>query len=155
MSALYQNVPRKTATALLSGFPIVEELLSGNMTMEDFEEAMQPYYKAMAEDIIRQKKRLGGNFAVAHAVPTVKSRAYIRSLMGPELVFIVLNITTECQKERIKQRQGDTMADGLVSLYKYYQSAKEGEKNAFNVTIDQRMSKEDVMEEVLKIVATA
>ena len=133
----------------------VEDFFSGNLTAEEFDEIVQPFYKAMAEDITRQKKRLGGDFAVAHAVATVKSREYIRSHMGPELVFIVMNMTQECQQARIKQRHGDTMADGLTNMYKMYEPGKEGEKNTYNITIDQGMSKEDVLEEVLKIVASA
>ena len=150
-----QNVPRETANALLSAAKNMEEFFGGNMSIEAFEETVQPYYQAMAEDITRQKKRLGGSFAVAHAVATVKSRDFIRSHMGPELVFIVLNMTQECQKERLKQRHGDTVGDAMINMFKMYEPAKEGEKNTFNVTIDQGMSKEDVMEEVLKIVTSA
>ena len=98
----------------------MDEFFNGNMSMEAFEETVQPYYKAMAEDITRQKKRLGGSFAVAHAVATVKSRDFIRSHMGPELVFIVLNMTQECQKERLKQRHGDTVGDAMINMFKMY-----------------------------------
>ena len=33
-----------------------------------FDDGMQPLLKLMSREIIKQKKRLGGDFAVAHAV---------------------------------------------------------------------------------------
>ena len=150
-----QGVPRELAEDVLTSFAKMEPFFSGQMSANEFEEAIKPLFKAMADDIAKQKKRLGGDFAVAHAVPTFNCREFIRSLMGPDLVFIVLNMTQECQKERIFQRHGDTVGDMMSSLHKMYEAAKDGEENAYNVTIDQGMSREDVMKEVLKIVETA
>ena len=66
-------------------------------------------YKLMAADIGRQQKRLGGTIAVAHAVARRKSRDFLRSLMGPDLVFFVLDTTAECMRERLNARHGSTM----------------------------------------------
>ena len=36
--------------------------------VDGFDEGMQPLLKLMSREILKQKKRLGGDFAVAHAV---------------------------------------------------------------------------------------
>ena len=36
--------------------------------VDGFDEGMQPLLKLMSREIMKQKKRLGGDFAVAHAV---------------------------------------------------------------------------------------
>ena len=45
-----------------------EALARGDVDV--FDDGMQPFLKLMSREIIKQKKRLGGNFAVAHAVVT-------------------------------------------------------------------------------------
>ena len=85
---------------------------------DKFAEAAKPFYKVMAEDIVRQQKRLGGAFAVAHAVARRESRDYLRSLVGPDLVFIVLNMTLECMKERLTARHGGAMdVEGMANRW--------------------------------------
>ena len=48
----------------------------------DFDAAMSPLLKIMCREISKQKRRLGGDFAVAHAVVTRKSRDLCREV-GP------------------------------------------------------------------------
>ena len=105
----------------------------------------------VAEDIVWQKRRLGGTFAVAHAVATRKSRDYLKQVMGPDLVFIVLNLTRKCASARLKGRHGESVGDGLEKIHSIYQRAGEDEVNAFNVDVDEGMTKEDVMQKVLEI----
>merc|ERR1711974_96619 len=60
--------------------------------VDGFDEGMQPLLKLMSREILKQKKRLGGDFAVA-AVVSRRSRDLCRSILGPDVVFIVLNLT--------------------------------------------------------------
>ena len=107
----------------------------------------------MGEDIVRQKKRLGGTFAVAHAVPTRASRDFLRGLVGSDLFFIVLNITKECQSERLKGRHGEGQGgDELEKIFANFQPAGEEEPRAFNLTIEAGMSREEVMQKAFDIV---
>ena len=34
-------------------------------------------------------------------------RDLIRNILGPDLVFVVLNMTKECQEKRLHERHGD------------------------------------------------
>ena len=55
----------------------------------------------MALDIGKQHKRLGGKWAIAQAVFNRSQRDQIKKDLGPDLNFIVLNLTRECQLKRV------------------------------------------------------
>ena len=89
---------------------VVAAVLNASLQMQvsltnggkDWDKITAPLYKAMSDDIKKQKKRLGGDFAIAHAVNTRVGRDLIRKEMGDDVVFIVLNLTPACQEARIK-----------------------------------------------------
>ena len=122
-------MPRAIAEDILDGGSKFHELFSGEVSKEKLSREAKPYYKAMATDIMNQKKRLGGSFAVAHAIATRTSREDLRGWMGPDLVFVVLNMTKECQIERIEERHGGAVGDVLEKLHALYEPAEEDEPN--------------------------
>ena len=71
--------------------------------------------------------------------------------MGPDLVFIVLNMTKDCMKERLSARHGETLGEGWEHMFDIYEEAKEDEPNAHNITVGKGMSKDDVVNKVLEI----
>ena len=148
---------RVSLTKKLSIFAVLEVAKLWEKVLDDksiFEERFKPVYKLMADDIHRQRKRLGGTFAVAHGVTSRGNRDFIKTLMGPDLVFIVLNLTQECITERIMARHGECAegAEGLERAYSAFQPADEDEERAYNVTIQKGMSKQEVLQKVLEIV---
>ena len=58
-------------------------------------------FSIIAKDVDVQKKRIGGNFAVAHAVNNQEMRECIRQIV-PDVIFITLTLTKETQRKRIK-----------------------------------------------------
>ena len=75
-------------------------------------------------------------------------------MLDGDVVFIVLNMTHECQRKRLAQRPGDTglNLDFLNDMFRFYEPAGEDENNAFNVTVTEGMSPDDVIEKVQEIV---
>ena len=59
------------------------------------------FFGLIAKDVGVQKKRIGGNFAVAHAVNNQEMRECIRQIV-PDVIFITLTLTKETQRKRIK-----------------------------------------------------
>ena len=121
------------------------------------EETLNPLYDQMSNHVMIQRKRLGGDMAIAQAVFSRRQRDKLRKIIGPDLVFIVLNMTKECQMKRIKGRHGDSnmLEEFMRVLMKYAEMcepAGDDEENAFNVTISEDMSKDDVVKKVLEIV---
>ena len=127
-----------------------------NGNFENMEEIMVPYLDAAAKDIVKQRKRLGGDWSIAFAVFSRGQRKFLRKLLGKDLVFIVLNMTKECQKKRLESRHGDgegnkEFSEMLNKMYELYEPAGDDEENAFNLTITENMNRDDVIKEVLDI----
>ena len=121
------------------------------------EENLNPLYDQMSKHVMIQRKRIGGDMAIAQAVFSRRQRDKIREIIGPDLIFIVLNMAKECQKKRIQGRHGDSgmLEEFMRVLVKYAEMcepAGDDEENAFNVTISEDMSKDDVVKKVLEIV---
>lgn len=151
-----KGVPRDDAETVLSFGEKMGKFMSGQISGNQFDEMIRPVLKIMGKDILRQKIRLGGDFAVAQAVVSRESRELLKKLMGPELVFIVLNLTEESQQARILARhpgkEQEAFQKLLKSLFAAYEPAGEDEPNAYNVSIDQNMTKDDVMNAVIKTI---
>ena len=113
-------------------------------------------YALMIEELTKERKRLGGDWVVAQAVPTRALRDYIKSELGPKLMFVVLYMTKEDQEARIKARHGDedlSINSLLSSVYDFYEPALEDEQNAIDVRITPEMTPHDVVNHILEIVA--
>ena len=115
---------------------------------------MKPGYTILAKDINVQKKRIGGNFSIAEAVPSRAFRDHIRQTI-PDCIFITLTIAKEAQMKRLKARHGDDMSEGMLevlsNIHELYELPGENEPNTFNVDITDDMKPQDVMKKVLDI----
>ena len=139
------------------GFDTYQQVQKGEkMTADEMNEKMAPMFHEMALDICKQRKRLGGEWAIAQGVFSRGQRDQIRKIIGPDLIFMVLNLTKECQGKRLENRHagddeaGAMFADSLKRFYDLYEPAGENEENALNIDITEDMSIEDVVEVVLK-----
>jgi len=61
-------------------------------------------YGAMCEDIIRERQRMGGDWAVATVLMDRQIRDFVRSQLGAELQIVVLDMALEDQMERVRER---------------------------------------------------
>ena len=134
-----------------------QDIWKGNFTAMDvvFGAALPP----LTDFVKQQRERLGGNMSLAWAILSRKQREKARELLGEDVVFIVLNLTRECQKKRVdKRHQGSGLNDEMMNvmgkMHELYEPAGDDEKNAFNVTVTENMSPSDVMREVEKILET-
>ena len=112
---------------------------------EDYD--LGPFYSLMCENIIKERKRLGGDWVIAQAVPTRKMRDLIKTKLGSDLHFMVLNLDKDYQEERLKPRfelLGEDLAKGWMEMK--YEPAEDGEENAVNLKITREHSLDDVVE---------
>ena len=129
----------------------MQKMSTGSFDDIDWNKA-KPFLANMAKDILVQKQRLGGDFAVAHAVTSRDMRDHIRTIL-PDCIFIVLSMTDETQRKRIKERHGeatDGVFEMLTKLHKLYEKPGDGEKNAYNVDITEDMTRKDVFNKVME-----
>ena len=127
----YEGPGVKERAALLRGCnQIWGQLMKGE---EHDKELFRRFYQEMARDIRRERRRIGGDFAVAHVVLHRENRdrirqgmyhynnfiipPVIRDILGPDLVFINLWMSAEERRRRILQRhKGDTAAANVMNV---------------------------------------
>ena len=62
-----QGVSREDFEIIMGGVQMFQDVFVKGM-VDTFDESIQPLLKLMSREILKQKKRLGGDIAVAHAV---------------------------------------------------------------------------------------
>ena len=119
----------------------------------DFEKVCA-FYVAISDDVAKDKKRIGGDWAISQAVPTRALRDRIRETLGSDLIFVVLHMTKEDQHDRLKARHGDdeALSEMLSLFYDFYEPAGEDEPNAIHLLVTKDMTKDDVADKILQLV---
>ena len=128
----------------------LEDLPKGDKSNQ---EKTFPFFRLMAQDILSEKAKIGGDWVVTDAIPTRKIRDVVKKECNA--TFIVLIVSEDVQKKRLEKRHADGehwMAGWLTSLYKNYEPVGADEKDAFEVVITPEMSLDDVVEKVLEII---
>ena len=118
---------------------------------------MQNISEDIAKDVLKQRQRIGGDWSIAFAVFSRKQRDIIRKVLGPDVIFIVLNLTKDCTKKRLASRHGDgdvadKITNTLLEFHKLYEKAGEDEENAFNIMIEEDMNSDNVIEKAMDII---
>ena len=146
-------------------------LWSDMMTGEFSTELMLEFYEHLALDIRREKKRIGGDFAIAMFILKKEAREHIRKILGSDLIIVNLSMSKEDRRERVLIRHpGDhATADRMDVSNKYpaplfqtellmeiiqffanlMDELEESEPNTVEVNISRNMSKTEVVEEIL------
>jgi len=122
---------------------------------EDYDkDILKKFYCGMCEDILRERTRIGGDWAIAGVAFTRELRDHIRSRLGPDLVFVILNMDMEEVKKRVKTRHhGEDQANEMMEpINKLCDPIGEDEENAVSVTVTTAMSEEDVHNKILELV---
>jgi len=66
------------------------------------------FLRLMAEDIAKERMRVGGDWVVAFAVYDRKDRDIFRTILGSEVIFVLLDLDKDLLKERLSgRRQGE------------------------------------------------
>merc|ERR1712004_847929 len=132
---------RETLLTIFQGMEEFPKLMEGK---ECDMEIMKTWYSEMAKDILKEKNKFGGSWAVAQAVPNREYREAIRKVLGDQCIFVILNLSEETKKGILTMMQ---------AMYKLYQPAGEDEANAVDVEIGPEMDKAAVAKAVLEKVS--
>lgn len=130
-----------------------KKMMKGNF--DSYADKLQPLYKNMGHDIVKQAKRLGGDMIIAQAVFSRDQRDYLREIVGSKLIFLVFNMNKDCQMKRVIQRTPGIGEKYLKILYNYAERCEPAaidEINTYNLTITEEMTREDVEKTVLEFV---
>merc|ERR1711974_499630 len=147
-----KGIPRDYVDAITTTMTEFEKLSQGRMDEINWD-LTKPFYTNIAKDIATQKKRVGGDFAIAQAITSREMRDHIR-LTLPDCIFITLTLTKENQKKRVQARHGDDcgpILDMFERIFQFYEGPGEGEKNVYDIDVTEDMTPDDVMTAVLEI----
>ena len=124
------------------------------LTQQEVDEIQgERFYKYMSDCISYERKRIGGDWAVAQAVPTRKLRDGIRTSLGNDkVVFFLLSLEREVALERLTQRDGAEMADSLMKINSFYEPKAPDENDTFDIIIPKEMTPKDVAQKIIEIV---
>merc|ERR1711892_1211658 len=112
------------------------------------------FYGCMSEDIKFERKRIGGNFAIAAVAFTRELRKHIRSILGPELIFVILSMDKEEVRKRVLARHHgeEQAAEFMEPINKLCEPIGDDEENAVSVAVTTDMTREDVINKILDLV---
>jgi len=115
-------------------------------------EGAKKYYEAMATDIRNEKKRIGGNFSIAHVLLTREMRDNVRRILGPDVIFILLRMSAEDRRKRVLMRhKGDENVTQMMDMFEgLCEPAQDGELNTIDMDVTADMTREEVVAEVKK-----
>ena len=135
-------------------FPKLMELKEYDMDL------MKAWYSEMAKDILKEKNKIGGSWAVAQAVPSREFRDCIRKVLGDQCIFVILKLSEETNGKRLADRHAEMdqeTKDGVLALmqkmYKLYEPTGEDEDNSVDVEIGPDMDRDAVAKAVLEKVS--
>jgi len=122
------------------------------MKEEADKDFFEDYYTLMCEDIQREKERIGGDWAVAQCIMTRDMRDFVRSKLGPDLVFVTLEMELDDMKQRMMKRHDNQIPmEWVEGVFKLCEPAKEDEENVITVKVSAEMTPEDVVQKALEM----
>ena len=132
---------------------LLKKRIIGKGAKDELSKGLEPLLEYFCKNIHKQHKRLGGDFAVAWCSITRAQRDFCKRLLGPDLVFICLEMDKKILKERLNKRHPDEKdtAKVLFKVCKFSESASVDEDNVHAIAIDRQTSSEEVVEKVLAI----
>ena len=137
-----RGVPKETKDVCANAMKEWGKVMKGEVDYD-----LEAFYSLMCDNILYERKRLGGDWVVAQAVPTRKLRDLIKAKLGPDLQFMVLNLDKDYQEERLKPRfdlLGKEFAEMWMKMI--YEPAQDDEENAVDLKITREQSLDDVVE---------
>jgi len=109
-------------------------------------------YRAMCNNIKKERDRIGGDWAVCCVLLNRKTRDIVRSELGEELKIVCLEMKLEDQMARVRSRHAgdDNSVDMMKAVYDLCEPAGDDEPNTWEVMVTPDMTREDILKMVLE-----
>merc|ERR1712123_54606 len=129
-------------------------ILNGEELGVEEKKRFYAFYSCMCADILRERKRIGGDWAIATCAFTRVLRDHIRSVLGPDLIFVILSMDEEEVRKRVTARHhGEEQAAEMVEpISKLCEPIGDDEEQAVSVTVTTDMTREEVIDKILDLV---
>jgi len=114
------------------------------------------FYEFLCDDINRGRERIGGDWAVAmHGGFTRQVRDLVRSRLGPDVTFVVLDMAWEDMEERFRSRHRgnekwlEIMMPTYRKIYETFDPAGGDESNTVGIKVVPGDTSQQVAEKIL------
>ena len=108
------------------------------------------FFRLMAEDIKKERARVGGDWVVAYAMAKRSDRDIFREVLGEDLVFVVLDISLELVKERLSGRgEGE---ESFARIHHKYEPAQRDEPKTVEFEILKEATREENAQGVFELI---
>ena len=134
--------------AALTGYLTNQHLLETNQTTD--RSPTNYFFRLMAEDIKKERARVGGDWVVAYAMAKRSDRDIFREVLGDDVIFVVLDISFELVKERLSGR-GEGEVD-LAEVHYAYEPAQSDEPRTVAFEILRDATREENAQGVLDLI---
>ena len=121
------------------------------MAGKDYDKEMfRKFYQMLAGNIKEEKKRIGGDWAIAHVLLTRELRDNMREWLGQDLIIVILTMSSEDRRERVLLRhEGSTEAADMMDAFeKLMEPLGEDEPNTIEVRVSSAMTREEVVAKI-------
>ena len=99
------------------------------------------YFTLMAENILKERNRVGGDWIAVYAMPKRADRDIMRKVLGDDLTFVVLDISLDLVNERLSGRgNGETH---LAKQHYKFEPAQDDEPNTIGFEIKKGVTREE------------
>merc|ERR1712179_735348 len=114
-------------------------------------------YKAMCDDIKKERERMGGDWAICCVLLTRKIRDIVRTELGGELEIVCLDMEVEDQMARVRSRHAgdDSSVEMMKKAYHLCELPGEDESNIVEVKVTPDKTPSDILRMVLEKVNRA
>jgi len=125
---------------------------AGGHDEEQLRRSERDYMLSLCSDVRAEKDRLGGDWAVASVVRTKEERDIMRATLGPELTLVCLEMSNQERQQRIISRHGgeSEVTEMVDVVERSSEPIYEDEENVIVIQVLSAMSKQDVVEEILR-----
>ena len=108
------------------------------------------YLRMMAEDVKRERERVGGNWVFVFAIGRKLDRDIFREVIGDDLINVVLDISFDLVKKRLSGRgQGE---EELAAIHWAYEPKQSGEPNTISFEIKDGVSREENADQIFNLI---
>ena len=151
-----KGLDKERVEAVDAGYAYLAKAISGEPVDTSLGDK---FYGAIAKNIVYERQRIGGDWIIAQGVGQKVHRDVIRQIIGPDLLFITLALSPEAQNQRLSTRyegMSDEAKQGAIAMFeatlKHFEPGTDDEDNTVHIEITPEMSREDVLNIILKTI---
>ena len=111
------------------------------------------FFTLMAEDILKERQRIGGDWIVSYAVAKRVDRDFLRKILGEDLIFVVLDISLDLVIERLSGREGkEKNREEAAKLHSVFEPAEKDEPNTIPFEMKRGVTREENAQAIFDLI---